>query len=147
MTGWRIGYLAGPKDAIAKISNLQDHSTSCPNSIAQVAAVAALSGGDDCVDRMKQEFVKRRDYIVERINAIKGLSVVKPEGAFYVFANISKTGLDSLEFASRLLDEAQVAVIPGVGFGQSKYIRLSFATSMDQIEKGLDRISNWVNKL
>ncbi len=147
MTGWRIGYLAGPKQAISKISNLQDHSTSCPNSIAQVAAVAALSGGDDCIDIMKKEFVKRRDYMLKRINTIKGLSVVKPEGAFYVFANISKTGLDSMEFARRLLDEAQVAVIPGVGFGQSNYIRLSFATSMELIEKGLDRISNWVKNI
>lgn len=147
MTGWRIGYLAGPKEAISKISNLQDHSTSCPNSIAQAAAVQALNGGDECIDIMKQEFIKRRDYIVDRINAIEGLSVVKPEGAFYVFANIAKTGLDSLEFAQRLLDEAQVAVIPGVGFGQSNYIRLSFATSTEQIEKGLDRISQWVKNL
>ena len=85
--------------------------------------------------------------MVERINAIKRLSVVTPEGAFYVFCNISKTGLDSLEFAQRLLDEVQVAVIPGIGFGQSKYIRLSFAASSAQIEKGLDRISGWVKKL
>ena len=147
MTGWRIGYLAGPKEEVLKISNLQDHSTSCPNSIAQAAAVAALNGTDECIDKMKNEFVKRRDYIVERINAIEGLSVVKPDGAFYVFANISKTGLDSLEFAKRLLEEAQVAVIPGIGFGDDKYIRLSFATSIEQIKKGLDRISSWVKKI
>ncbi|MCG2711745.1 MAG: pyridoxal phosphate-dependent aminotransferase [Candidatus Omnitrophica bacterium] len=144
MTGWRIGYLAGPKDAVLKISNLQDHSTSCPNSIAQAAAVTALTSSDECIDKMKKEFVKRRNYIVDRINAIKGLSVIKPEGAFYVFCNISKTGLNSLEFAQRLLDEAQVAVIPGIGFGDDHYIRLSFATSTEQIEKGLDRISKWV---
>ena len=147
MTGWRIGYLAGPQEAVAKISNLQDHSTSCPNSIAQAAAVTALTSGDECITAMKKEFIQRRDYIVERINAIEGLSVIKPEGAFYVFCNISKTGLDSLQFAQRLLDEEQVAVIPGIGFGEDNYIRLSFATSKEQIEKGLDRISKWVKQL
>ncbi len=147
MTGWRIGYLAGPKEAVSKISNLQDHSTSCPNSIAQAAAVSALTSGDECITAMKKEFVQRRNYIVERINAIEGLSVIKPEGAFYVFCNISKTGLDSLHFAQRLLDEEQVAVIPGIGFGENSYIRLSFATSKEQIEKGLDRISKWVKQL
>jgi len=147
MTGWRIGYLAGPKEAVSKISNLQDHSTSCPNSIAQAAAVTALTSSDECIDKMKKEFIKRRNYIVDRINAIEELSVIKPEGAFYVFCNISKTGLDSLEFAQRLLDEAQVAVIPGIGFGEGKYIRLSFATSTEQIEKGLDRISKWIKQI
>lgn len=147
MTGWRIGYLGGPQEAVSKISNLQDHSTSCPNSIAQAAAVTALTSSDDCIEKMKDEFIKRRDYIVKRINAIKGLSVIKPEGAFYVFCNISRTGLDSMEFSRRLLDEAQVAVIPGIAFGDDKYIRLSFATSMAQIEKGLDRISDWVKKI
>jgi aspartate aminotransferase len=147
MTGWRVGYLAGPKEAVAKISNLQDHSTSCPNSIAQAASLEALTGGDECIENMKKEFIKRRDYIVGRINAIKKLSVIKPQGAFYVFANISKTKIDSLTFAGRLLDEAQVAVIPGIGFGADKFIRLSFATGMEQIVKGLDRIEKWVGKL
>ncbi|MFH2137805.1 MAG: pyridoxal phosphate-dependent aminotransferase [Candidatus Omnitrophota bacterium] len=147
MTGWRIGYLAGPKEAVAKISNLQDHSTSCPNSIAQKAAVAAIMTGEDFIVTMRDEFVKRRDYIVERISAINKLSVVKPQGAFYVFCNISKTGLDSLTFASRLLDEAKVAVIPGIGFGDDSYVRLSFATSIEQITKGLDRIEQWVSSL
>ncbi|MFH1063027.1 MAG: pyridoxal phosphate-dependent aminotransferase [Candidatus Omnitrophota bacterium] len=147
MTGWRIGYLAGPKEAVAKISNLQDHSTSCPNSIAQVAAVEALTGGDECINKMNKEFVKRRDYIVKRINSIDKLSVINPQGAFYVFPNISKTGMASLDFAQRLLDEAQVAVIPGIGFGEDKFIRLSFATSMEQIVKGLDRIEKWVGQL
>jgi aspartate aminotransferase len=147
MTGWRIGYLAGPKEAVAKISNLQDHSTSCPNSIAQAAAVEALTGGDECIDMMKKEFLKRRDYMVKRINSIDKLSVINPQGAFYVFPNISKTGLTSLDFSQRLLDEAQVAVIPGIGFGEDKFIRLSFATSMEQIVKGLDRIENWVKQL
>ncbi|MFH1092842.1 MAG: pyridoxal phosphate-dependent aminotransferase [Candidatus Omnitrophota bacterium] len=147
MTGWRIGYLGGPQEAVSKISNLQDHSTSCPNSIAQAAAVTALTSSEECIDKMKKEFVKRRNYIVDRINAIQGLSVIKPEGAFYVFCNISKTGLDSLEFSQRILEEALVAVIPGSSFGDDKYIRLSFATSIEQIEKGLDRISSWVKNL
>lgn len=147
MTGWRIGYLAGPKEAVSKISNLQDHSTSCPNSIAQEAAVAALTSGDEFVTKMKKEFIVRRDYIFDRVNAIKKLSAVKPLGAFYIFVNISKTGLKSLEFAQRLLDEGKVAVIPGIGFGDDNYIRLSFATSMQQIEKGLDRINAWIDKL
>lgn len=147
MTGWRIGYCAGPQEIISKIANLQDHSTSCPNSIAQAAAVTALTSSDECISKMKKEFIVRRDYIVDRINAISKLSVVKPEGAFYVFVNISKTGLGSLEFAQRLLDEAQVAVIPGIGFGDDHYIRLSFATSKEQIEKGLERIDKWLNQL
>ncbi len=147
MTGWRIGYLAGPREAVAKISNLQDHSTSCPNSIAQAAALAALEAGDDCVRKMREEFQKRRDYIFERVNAIDQLSAIKPEGAFYIFCNISQTKLSSLDFAQKLLDEAQVAVIPGSGFGEDKFIRLSFATSLEQITLGLDRIEQWVKKL
>ncbi len=147
MTGWRVGYLGGPKEAVVKISNLQDHSTSCPNSIAQVAALEALTAGEECIALMKKEFIKRRNYIVDRINAIDKLSVIKPQGAFYVFANISETKLDSLKFAEGLLDEAKVAVIPGIGFGEDEFIRLSFATSMEQIEKGLDRIEKWVGQL
>lgn len=147
MTGWRVGYLAGPKAAVEKISNLQDHSTSCPNSIAQAAAVAALNGPDDFVNKMRDEFLKRRDYLVERISKMKNMSVFCPQGAFYAFSNIAKTGLDSMTFSGRLLEEARVAVIPGVGFGDDKYIRLSFATSMEEITKGLDRIEEWVKKL
>ncbi|MBU0634598.1 MAG: pyridoxal phosphate-dependent aminotransferase [Candidatus Omnitrophica bacterium] len=147
MTGWRIGYLAGPKEPVEKISNLQDHSTSCPNSIAQAAAVTALEGPDDFVNKMRDEFLKRRDYLVERISNMKNMSVFCPQGAFYAFSNISRVGLDSVTFAARLLDEARVAVVPGVGFGDDKYIRLSFATSMEQITKGLDRIEEWVRKL
>ncbi|MFH1459751.1 MAG: pyridoxal phosphate-dependent aminotransferase [Candidatus Omnitrophota bacterium] len=147
MTGWRIGYLAGPSEAVAKISNLQDHSTSCPNAMAQAAAVTALTGGNECIDTMRKEFEVRRDYIVDRVNSIDKLSVIKPQGAFYIFCNISKTGLSSLDFSQQLLDKKQVAVIPGIGFGSDKHVRLSFATSMEQIKKGLDRIQTWVNKL
>lgn len=147
MTGWRIGYLAGPKSVVDKIADLQDHSTSCPNSIAQIAAVEALNGGEEFINKMKKEFIKRRDYMVNRINSIDKLSVINPQGAFYIFPNISKTGFTSLEFSQKLLDEAKVAVIPGIGFGDDRFIRLSFATSMEQIVKGLDRIEKWVGQL
>ena len=147
MTGWRIGYLAGSQEAVNKISNLQDHSTSCPNALAQRAAVVAITKGEESIATMLVEFSKRRDYIVKRIEQIEKLSVVIPQGAFYVFCNISKTGLDSMTFAKRLLDEVNVAVIPGIAFGYDEYIRLSFATSTEQITKGLDRIKEWVDKL
>ncbi|MCM8813823.1 MAG: pyridoxal phosphate-dependent aminotransferase [Candidatus Omnitrophica bacterium] len=147
MTGWRIGYLGGPKAAVEKMSNLQDHSTSCPNSIAQHAALAAFSGGDAFVQAMRQEYLKRRDYLVERLGAVAGLSPFTPRGAFYVFCNIMKTGLDSMTFAKRLLEEANVALIPGSAFGAEGYVRLSFATSMEQIKKGADRIAQWAGAL
>ncbi|MBI4972315.1 MAG: pyridoxal phosphate-dependent aminotransferase [Candidatus Omnitrophica bacterium] len=121
MTGWRIGYLAGPQDIIEAISKLQDHSTSNPTSIAQKAACAALSAADDFALGMCQEFQKRRDYVMERLNRIKKISYI-----------------------NRLLDEALVAVIPGEGFGRDDYIRLSFATSLEQLEKGLNRIEEWL---
>ncbi len=147
MTGWRIGYLAGPQDIVDSISKLQDHSTSNPVSIAQKAAVAALEAADDFSKNMCSEFEKRRDYCVERIGKIKKLSCVIPQGAFYIFCDISKTKLSSLNFANRLLDEARVAIIPGEGFGANSYIRISFATSIEQLKKGMDRIEDWIAKL
>lgn len=145
MTGWRIGYLAGPADIIEAISKLQDHSTSNPASISQKAAQAALNAPDDFSKDMCREFQKRRDYIAERLTRIKKISFVLPQGAFYIFCDISKAKLDSLIFANKLLDEASVAVIPGEGFGRDDYVRISFATSMEQIEKGMDRIEEWLN--
>ena len=147
MTGWRIGYLAGPQDIVDAISNLQDHSTSNPNSIAQKAAVVALKGGDDFSNNMCWEFQKRRDYVVERLSKIKKINYIFPEGAFYIFCDISKTKLDSSNFANRLLDEAHVAVIPGAAFGRDDYMRISFTAGLEQLKKGLDRIEEWVNKL
>ncbi|MCU0652003.1 MAG: pyridoxal phosphate-dependent aminotransferase [Candidatus Omnitrophica bacterium] len=147
MTGWRIGYLAGPQDVIDAISKIQDHSTSNPTSIAQKAAVAALKAGDEFSKNMCREFQKRRDYAVQRLAGIKKLTYIKPEGAFYIFCGISKTKLTSSVFAGRLLDEMAVAVIPGDGFGRDDYMRISFATSMDQLKKGLDKMEVWVNKL
>jgi aspartate aminotransferase len=145
MTGWRIGYLAGPSRIIEAISKLQDHSTSNPASISQKAAQAALNSSDDFFQKMRQEFQKRRDYIVERLTRIKKIGFVLPQGAFYIFCDISKTKLDSSTFANKLLDEASIAIIPGEGFGRDDYVRISFATNMEQIEKGMDRIEEWFN--
>ncbi|MFA5156337.1 MAG: pyridoxal phosphate-dependent aminotransferase [Candidatus Omnitrophota bacterium] len=146
MTGWRIGYFAGPQDIVDAVAKLQDHSTSNPASIAQKAAVAALASGEGFVKEMAAEFQKRRDFCLEKLAKIKRISVVKPEGAFYIFCNISKTKLDSLVFADRLLSEKLVAVIPGAAFGRDDYIRISFAASIEELDKGLSRIEAWLNK-
>jgi len=144
MTGWRIGYLASCNgELMTAIKNLQSHSTSNPASISQAAALKALRERDDSVREMVTQFQARRDYIVERIGNIKGLSCVKPEGAFYVFCRIDKKGLSSMQVAERLLEEVKVAVIPGKAFGSDRHIRLSFATSMDNIKKGMDRLEEW----
>jgi len=147
MTGWRIGYLAGPTDIIEAISKFQDHSTSNPNSIAQKAAVAALNASDEFTKNMCQEFQKRRDCMLEWLGRLKKISAVKPQGAFYIFCDISQSKMDSLTFASRVLEEASVAVIPGAGFGWDDYVRLSFATSTEQIEKGIGRLEEWLKKV
>jgi aspartate aminotransferase len=140
MTGWRIGYLGAPLDIAEAISRLQDHSTSNPNSIAQKASVAALNASNEFSDNMRQEFQKRRDDMLRRLAGIDKIKAVKPEGAFYIFCNISRTKLTSLAFASRALDEAGIAVIPGESFGRDDYVRISFATSLEQIEKGMGRL-------
>ncbi|MFA6078985.1 MAG: pyridoxal phosphate-dependent aminotransferase [Candidatus Omnitrophota bacterium] len=146
MTGWRIGYAAGPSDVMSAISNLQSHAASNPTSISQKAAIAALTGDQKCVNDMRMEFQKRRDLMVEMLSSIKGMSCIKPEGAFYVFCDISKLNMGSIKIAERLLDEAKVAVVPGAPFGADSFIRLSFATSMEKIKKGIDRIGEWVAK-
>ena len=147
MTGWRIGYLGAPLDIADAISNIQDHSTSNPASISQKAAIAALKAPDDFSKGMAAEFQKRRDFVVSRLGQIKKLGVVTPQGAFYVFCDISKTGMDSSSFATRLLDEALVALIPGKSFGRDDYIRISFATGIEQLEKGTQRIAEWLKKI
>lgn len=147
MTGWRIGYLGGPVDIVEAISKLQDHSTSNPTSISQKAALVALSTKDKFLTETKEEFQRRRDYLVSRLKEIKKLSFVVPEGAFYIFCNIAKTKLDSLTFTDRLLEEAMVSVIPGKDFGSDNHIRISFATDIEQIKKGMDRLEEWINKL
>jgi len=147
MTGWRIGYLGAAQYIADAVSNLQDHSTSNPSSISQKAALAALGLGSGFSGQMRVEFEKKRDYAVERLKNIKNLGYVESKGAFYIFCDISKTGLDSLTFSSRLLDEKNVAIIPGVSFGRDDYVRISFATSMEQLKKGFDRIEEWAEGL
>jgi len=147
MTGWRLGYLAATPEIASAVSNLQDHSTSNPNSITQRAALAAFSLDASYFDEIRKKFQERRDYIISRLDAMKQLGYYKSEGAFYMFCNIKKTGLDSFTFAKRLLEEKFVAVIPGAPFGCDDYIRISFATSMENIKKGFDRIEEWVSKI
>ncbi|MCK4436357.1 pyridoxal phosphate-dependent aminotransferase, partial [bacterium] len=147
MTGWRIGYAAARKEIIEAMSRLQSHSTSNPDSIAQRAALRAISAGQEAVKEMVAEFKKRRDYMVERLNSIKGFSCLKPQGAFYVFPNVSAVLgksfnghriSDSSSLTELLLTKAKVAVVPGSAFGRDGYLRLSYATSMENIIKGLD---------
>ena len=146
MTGWRIGYSAGNKEIIKAMDNLQSHSTSNPTSIAQYAALEALNGPQDSVKQMVKAFDERRKLIHKRLNELDGISCVEPEGAFYAFPDISETGMASMEFASRLLDEALVAVVPGIAFGSDKHVRLSYAASIHEIERGLDRIESWLKQ-
>ncbi|MDD3087340.1 MAG: pyridoxal phosphate-dependent aminotransferase [Candidatus Omnitrophica bacterium] len=145
MTGWRIGYLAAAGDIAEAVSRFQDHSTSNPNSIAQKAAVAALSRGGDFFGNIVKEFKGRRDYCIDRLSRMPKLKAIKPQGAFYIFCDISKTGLKSVEFANTLLEKSYVSLIPGEGFGMDNYVRISFATGLEQLKKGMDRIGEFLN--
>lgn len=147
MTGWRLGYLAGPVEIIRSAISIQGHSTSNVCTFAQYGAIAALESSQDCVESMRQAFAQRRQVMLDRLNAIPGLSCSKPDGAFYLFPDISKTGLNSLEFSNALLETQQVAVIPGIAFGADQNIRLSYATDMDTIQKGMDRLEKFVSSL
>jgi aspartate aminotransferase len=156
MTGWRIGYALGPGDVIAAGAKIQSQSTSNPTSIAQAAALEAIRGAQDTVAMMVREFQKRRDVIVERLNGVAGIRCLKPEGAFYVFPNISgllgktakgKQLSSPCDVADYLLDEAEVAGVPGEDFGSQQHIRFSYATSLEDIEKGCARIREAVSKL
>ncbi|MCB4792666.1 MAG: pyridoxal phosphate-dependent aminotransferase [Elusimicrobia bacterium] len=153
MTGWRIGYAAGPKEIIKAMTDIQSQSTSNATSISLKAATEALNGPQDEVEKMRQEFEKRRDYIVDRLNKIKGIKCFKPTGAFYVFPNVKKLlgktydgKLISTtdELSEYLIEKALIAVVPGDGFGAPGYIRLSYANSMENISKGLDRLEQAV---
>lgn len=151
MTGWRIGYCAGPEEVIQAAGKIQDHSTSNPCSISQKAALAALNGPQDHVYKMVKEFQRRRDYMVEKLNSIKGVRAQKPEGAFYVFTNVSrlynKKINGSVKFCQELLEKAFVAVIPGADFGDDHSIRFSFATGFEHIKRGLERFEKFCEKL
>ena len=156
MTGWRIGYAAGDKDLISAMSKLQGQSTSNPTSISQMATIEALNGPQDFITERAQEFQRRKNYIVTRLNTIEGFSCFDPMGAFYVFPSIEgfvgkefngkKIG-GSIDFTEFLLEEAKVAVVPGIAFGKENYLRISYATSMKNIEEGMDRIESAVSKL
>jgi aspartate aminotransferase len=148
MTGWRYGYIATPKkDLVKAMIKLQGQVTSNVNSITLQAAVTALDGSADAdIEMMRVEFEKRRDVAIEQFNAIKGLSCVKPDGAFYLFVNIKEAYDDSLKFASDLLEEKGVAIVPGDAFGLPGYFRFSFATDLASIEEGIRRIKEFVEK-
>ena len=147
MTGWRLGYMGAP-EAIAKaVDSIQSHSTSNPCSFAQKGAVAALKGDQQPLSDMHDEFDMRRNYMYDRISKIANITAVKPQGAFYVLVNISQLGLNSQNFSDRLLSKANVAVIPGAAFGDDRTIRLSYATSIDVIKKGLDRFQDFCRTL
>jgi aspartate aminotransferase len=156
MTGWRIGYTAGPKHVIGAMNKIQSQSTSNPSSVAQKAALAALVGPQDFPGVMKQAFLPRLEYILKVLAEIPGVTCVRPSGAFYVFPNISayfgksfkgKKITGSLDLADYLLEEALVAAVPGIAFGADRFIRFSFATSMDVIEEGMKRFKEALGNL
>jgi len=149
MTGWRIGYAAGPSAVIKAMTNIQSQSTSNPNSIAQKAAVAALTGPQDFIDTMRTEFDRRRHFLVDALNAIEGVSCIMPTGAFYAFPNTARlygrkvggrTISSSEDLALYLLEEAKVALVHGSAFGDDAYVRLSYATSLEELRRGVERI-------
>jgi aspartate aminotransferase len=144
MTGWRVGYLAGPLALIEAASMIQGHSTSNVCTFAQYGAIAALQGSQDCITTMCAAFAKRRRVMLARLNQMPGITCPQPDGAFYMLPDISKTGLKSLDFAAALLEKHQVAVIPGIAFGNDDCVRLSYATDLTTIEKGLDRLDAFV---
>jgi aspartate aminotransferase len=147
MTGWRVGYLAGPADLIKAVSTIQSHSTSNVCTFAQYGAIAALDSSQDCVETMRQAFAKRREFIIQRCRSIAGLDCGEPEGAFYLYVDIQSLGIPSLEFCTRLLDEKYVATIPGIAFGSEGTIRMSYATGMDTIMTGMDRLESFVTAI
>ncbi|HUQ92411.1 MAG TPA: pyridoxal phosphate-dependent aminotransferase [Bryobacteraceae bacterium] len=152
MTGWRVGFGLAPANIIAAIGKLQSHMTSNPTSIAQKAAVEALRGPQESVGVMLGEYRTRRDYVIERLRAMPGVRINIPKGAFYAYPNIGvafgKKGIQSaMDFSEKLLDQAKVAVVPGEAFGTDRHVRLSYATSMEELKRGLDRIENFLKEL
>jgi len=152
MTGWRIGFGLGPSAVIAAAAKLQSHSTSNPTSVAQKAAIEALTGSQDAVKAMLEEYRRRRDFVMERLRGITGVTCAEPRGAFYVYPNVSavfgsREIHTPLDFATRLLEQARVAVVPGEAFGTHKHVRISYAASMEELAKGLDRLQRFVEGL
>jgi len=147
MTGWRLGYLGAPEAVAKAVDSIQSHSTSHPASFVQRAGLVALKGDQQPIADMREEFDMRRNYMFDRITKIPNVTAVKPQGAFYILVNISQLGLTSQNFADRLLSKANVAVIPGAAFGDDRTVRLSYATSIDIIKKGLDRFQDFCRTL
>ena len=155
MTGWRIGYLAAPKNVAKAISSMQSHTASNPCSIAQYASVAALNGGEEFIANKKKTFDERRRYMVERVKKMKGVVCAEPKGAFYLFMDVSALygkSFDgekvdsSISFANAALKKG-VALVPGIAFGDDKSVRLSYAISLEDIKEGLDRLESFINEL
>ena len=147
MTGWRVGYIAGPVEIVKAMTKIQGHSTSNVCTFAQYGAIAALESPQDCIEEMVKAFSERRQYILERVRSLPGLNCPTPNGAFYVFIDISQTGLKSRDFCQKLLETQKVAAIPGIAFGADDCIRLSYATDLKTIEKGFDRIDKFIGSL
>jgi len=156
MTGWRIGFAAGPKSVIAAAGRLQSHTTSGANSIAQKAALAAITGDQSSVEEMRQAFDERRRYMLGRLRAMEGISCPEPRGAFYTFPRISAfygCTIDgepvngSMPFCTALLEHAKLALVPGVAFGNDEHVRLSYAASMGEIREAMDRLEWFLSKL
>jgi len=150
MTGWRIGFALAPKPLIDAMMKLQSHTTSNPTSIAQKGAIEALRGPQESIGIMLAEYQRRRDFVVKRLRAIAGVKIAEPRGAFYAYPNISvgfRNGISSaMQFSERLLAEAHVAVVPGEAFGTKEHVRISYATSMTELERGLDRIDKFIRE-
>lgn len=147
MTGWRVGYIAGPVEIVKAMTKIQSHSTSNVCTFAQYGAIAALASPQDCIEEMVKAFSERRQYILERVRSLPRLNCPTPNGAFYVFIDISQTGLKSRDFCQKLLETQKVAAIPGIAFGADDCIRLSYATDLKTIEKGFDRIDKFISTL
>jgi aspartate aminotransferase len=150
MTGWRIGFALAPKPLIDAMMKLQSHTTSNPTSIAQKGAIEALRGPQESIGIMLAEYRRRRDFVVKRLRAIPGVKIAEPRGAFYAYPNVSvgfRNGISSaMQFSERLLAEAHVAVVPGEAFGTKEHVRISYATSMTELERGLDRIDKFIRE-
>ncbi len=146
MTGWRVGYAAAPMEILKAMAKIQSHSTSNVCTFAQYGAIAALESSQECVQEMLDAFTQRRSYMYQAINDIPVLSCPKPDGAFYLFVDISKTGKKSLEFCEELLETKQVAAVPGIAFGMDDCIRFSYATDINTIKEGIKRLSEFVNQ-
>lgn len=147
MTGWRVGYAAAPIELIKAMTRIQGHSTSNVCTFAQYGAIAALEGPREPLQMMLEAFTKRRRFILNSIASIAGLSCPQPDGAFYIYINIDETGMDSLEFCNLLLDRHHVAAVPGIAFGSDREIRMSYATDLTSIEKGMERLEKFVASL